>query len=253
MHWCLGMYGSASTWTFDLVRRVAAAVVPDRPVVSHFINEPLTDLDLSAGTVVVKTHAVPEPDELARSATAIIITIRDPRDAIASLMAHNKASFDLALGVTEATAAMCAKFATHQRAMLLRFEDRFFDDPTMPEKIAATFGKQLSDADRLRIFAETRRASIDAFIANIETRPTATRYFDELTGQPEIYDTVTLWHKHHAGRKGETGRWRNELSSVQAAAIEARLYRWMERFGYRPVTPRPLTYTLTVGRYDASF
>jgi hypothetical protein len=112
-------------------------------------------------------------DVLSARATAILITIRDPRDAVASLMAHNRAPFDLALRATAATTRICGRFATDPRALLLRFEDRFFDDPQTIPRIAATLPGLLSDADRDRIFAETRRGAIDSFIAGLATLPTA--------------------------------------------------------------------------------
>ena len=249
MHWCLGMYGSASTWTFNVVQKLAAVLVPDRPVAAHFVNDSLDEVDPSAGTLVVKTHATLLGEELARRARAIIITIRDPRDSLASLLAHNKVPLDIALNVIEASARISARYATHQRAMLFRFDDRFFDDPATISKLATTFDGALSDADQARIFAETRRDEIDNFIATMEARPTATTYFNELTGHEDTLDEVTGWHKHHAGRKGEDGRWRHELSQSQVVAVELRLRKWMERFGYPPETPPPPPYILSVGRY----
>jgi len=236
MHWCLGMYGSASTWTFNLVQKLAATLVPGHPVAPHIVADSLPDLDDSASTLVIKTHATSAAEELAQRATAIIITIRDPRDAIASLMAHNKAPFDLALHLTKATAFMCARLVTHDRALLLWFEDRFYDNPTTIDKLAATFNAELSDVDRNRIFAETRRKVIEDFIADLETLPTVESEFDELTGQQDTHDQITGWHKHHAGRKGEIGRWRRELSSSQVTAIEDCLRGWMESFTYQTST-----------------
>jgi hypothetical protein len=243
------MYGSASTWTFNVVQKLAAVLVPDRPVVPHFVNESLADLDPAAGTLVVKSHATPRGEELARRARAIIITIRDPRDALASLMAHNLVPFDVALEVVEASALTCSRFAQHERATLLRFSDRFFDDPATISRIAATFGGTLLDADKARIFAETRREEVENLIARLEELPTASTYFNERTGHDDTVDEVTGWHKHHAGRKGEDGRWRRELSPQQVAAVEQRLWKWMERFGYPPEMPQPPPYVLTVGRF----
>lgn len=250
MYWCLGMYGSASTWTFNLVQKLAATLRPERPVLPRFVAESLADLDPADGTCVVKTHASPVAAELARRASAIIITIRDPRDAIASLMAHNKAPFDLALHATEATALMCQQVATHPLASLFRFEDRFYDKHETIEKIAAYFGRSLSDKDRDRLFSETRREAVETLIAGFGSLPTVVRDFDELTGQQDTYDPATGWHAHHAGRSGEIGRWRRALSASQVAAIERGLADWMRSFGYMPSTPAPKPYTLNVGRYE---
>ncbi len=98
-----------------------------------------------------------------------------------------------------------------------------------------------------------RREIVETFIARMETLPTAGTHFDDVTGQWDTFDEVTGWHKHHAGRKEETGRWRHELSPVQVQAIEERMQRWMVRFGHQPTTPPPPErYVLKVGRYEAN-
>jgi len=250
MYWCLGMYASASTWTYNLVKQIAATLLPDRPVLSRFVADELpTPQEAEAHTVVVKTHASIAYEELARRATAIIITIRDPRDAIASLLTHNKVPFEMALNVTEATAGMCGHFMSDPRAVALKFEDRFFDDPATVARIAARFPGMLSDADAARIFAALRRGAVDSFIANLDALASAKTEFDDVTGHWDTYDPLTGWHKHHARRTAEIGRWRRELTPEQAVAIEQRLGRWMKRFGYAPAPPRREAYTLRIGRY----
>lgn len=248
MYWCLGMYASASTWTFNVVKHVAATLLPDKPVLSRFVADEPPE-EAAAHTIVVKTHATTAYEELARRATAIIVTIRDPRDAIASLLTHNKPPFDMALNVTEATAGMCGHFMSDPRAVALKFENRFFDDPATVAHIAARFPGALSDTDAARIFAALRRDAVDSFIADLETLPSATTEFDEVTGHWDTYDLLTGWHKHHAGRTAEIGRWRRELTSEQVTAIEQRLGGWMKRFGYAPAASRHETYALRIGRY----
>jgi hypothetical protein len=240
MYWCLGMYGSASTWTFNVVRKLAAAASPERPVTATFVSHTLDELGAPAAadtTLVVKTHAATCAAALAERARRIIVTVRDPRDAIASLMAHNKAPFELALRVTEAGLRMCGAYAADPRALLLRFEDRFFEAPHTITRLAATLPHALSPGELQRIHAETRREAIDAFIAGLETLPGVASGFDSMTGQIDTYDPRTGWHKHHAGRKGESGRWRRELTPHQTARIEDRMLRSMRRFGYAPAQP----------------
>jgi hypothetical protein len=130
----------------------------------------------------------------------------------------------------------------------LRFEDRFYDDPATIGRIAATFPGILSVADTARIFADSRRDAVEAFIERLDKLPTAKSHLDEATGHYDTFDEHTGWHKHHAGRKGEIGRWRRELSPTQVAAVERILRPWMERFGYRPATPRD--YMLKVGDFQ---
>jgi hypothetical protein len=251
MFWCLGMYSSASTWMYNVVQEVARILSPTRTVTPIFVYAALPDLSEATGYPVIKTHAGGNADELGQLAKAIIITIRDPRDAIASLMIHNGVPFDFALDVTEASAWACARFIGHERAILFRYEEGFFDDPSTVGRIAAACSHVLSLAECERIFSMFRREVVEAFIANMEALPTSNTEFDDIAGQWDIYDEVTGWHKHHAGRKGETGRWRHELSSVQIQAIEDRMRQWMIRLGYHLTTTSPAGgYVLKVGRYE---
>ena len=252
MIWCLGMYGSASTWTFNLVQQVAAAMVPDKPVLASFAAEAdmVPTAEAAADrTVIVKTHAAPAYRALAERATTIVVSIRDPRDAVASLLAHNQPPFDVALHVTEATAGMCGHFSADPRAVALRFEDRFFDDPATLIRVAARFPGTLPGPDAARIWAGLRRDAVESFIARLDEVPTAETVFDQVTGHWDTFDPVTGWHKHHAGRSAEVGRWRRELTAAQALAVEQRLAAWMTRFGYPPAMSQGQGYTLRIGEY----
>jgi hypothetical protein len=250
MFWCLGMFSSASTWTFNVMQKIAVSLVPARPVIPVFVAHKLPELDEASGTVIVKSHVTDAGEELGRRAQAVIITIRDPRDAVASLISHNKAPFDVALDVTEATAWMCARFSAHPQGALFKFEDRFFDDPATVERIAAMFPGVLPKSESHRIFQELRRDAVEAFIANLPTLPTTQRNFDSVTGRWDTFDPATGWHEHHAGRKAEIGRWRRDLSDGQVLTIEQRMRPWMERFGYDAGAPRQeASYALRIGRY----
>ena len=237
MHWCLGMYGSASTWTYYVLQKLAAVLIPERPVVTRFL-EHVADLEAGGGTLIVKTHVPTVHEQIAERAEAIIITMRDPRDSLASMITHQKIGYDLALKLVEATAAICLHYAHDPRTTALKFENRFYDDPATIDRLAATFGRPLARADRDRIFAETRRDAVEAVIAGIDALPTAAR-LPVQSDPDDRHDLVTGWHKHHAGRKGEIGRWRHDLTEDQVAAIEAKLRDWMRYFGYQAHTAPP--------------
>ena len=236
IYWCLGMYGSASTWAFNLAQKIAAAEMPDRPITACFVNDVLPTVEEPRATLVLKTHATPLADQMADAAAGIIITVRDPRDAVASHVLHTKTPFDHAVDITAAAAATCVRFQSHKRAVVLRFEDRFFDDIGTLDRLAGLFDGNLTEPDRKRIFAETRRDRIETFIAQMHQAPTFRSGFDPVTGQNYNYDTVTGWHKHHAGRKAEIGMWRRELSPLQVRTIEQRLGPLMQSLSYRSET-----------------
>jgi hypothetical protein len=225
------MYGSASTWVFNAARKVALTLLPDRPILGPYVvsHADLPSLDDDTHPVIVKSHETDDAAaaELSRLAQAIWISIRDPRDCVTSLLRYHGLSFAAALAWVEKSAHFCARFTDDPRAILLRYEAGFVDDPATLDQMAASLGGVLPAVDRDRIFAETRRAAVDAFIAQLETLPTVVR------PKPNaLVDLVTQWHEHHANRTGEIGGWRDVLSPPEAAEVEQRMKDWMQAFHY---------------------
>jgi tetratricopeptide (TPR) repeat protein len=250
-HWCLGMHASASTWIYNVTRQIAASVYPTRPVQEHFVKmlADVARLDQPGRTHLVKTHDIDDEDAVAALSVrtaAIIVTIRDPRDAVTSWMLYHphghdlakpseaQKAFDRSLSIVEKSARFCARFAGDQRSLLLRYEARFTDDVTALDRIAGTFQKSLAATDRARIFASSHRAAVEAFIAELPRQRTT--LID--ISSDDLMDPVTHWHTHHAGRNGEIGRWRHMLTEAQALEVERRLGDWMDRFSYQRNTAR---------------
>ena len=231
MYWCLGMRSSGSTWIFNVARKIAELLHSDRPIIGPYIvrGVELPQLDDPGRTVLVKSHQTDAlaAAELGRHAEAIWISIRDPRDCVASLLRYHDLEFAAALEQVKQDAWYCSRFLAHRRAGLFRYEAGFPDAPTTIDRIAAGFRATLSATDRDRIFAETRRPVIEAFIQQLEQLPRALR-----PAPNDLVDPVTKWHRHHANRSGEIGRWRRELTRPQAAAIEHDMADWMQSLGY---------------------
>jgi hypothetical protein len=183
---------------------------------------------------IIKTHGVNAATEaeLRKRATSVIISIRDPRDVMASLLLYhdyNDTSFNQALTGVERAATTCAHLVTDPRAYVLRYETRFTEDPATIDQIACVFRRELPRHERDRIFEESRRENVEKHINSIEQLSSARRHGDDL------FDSDTQWHKLHSGRTGEVGKWRRTLSEGQIARIEARLFDWMRRFDYTPI------------------
>lgn len=233
IYWCIGLYASGSTWLFNAGKKIAAASGLGAGLVSCFVtNKP--ELVFPAGTVtaIVKTHETDRAaaDTLAAQSEAIWLSIRDPRDCIASLMMYQDCTFDEALEMTEDAARFCLLIQHHPRTTLFQYEDNFFDDPATLDAIASSFRSNLKAADKARIYAETRRSAVEAYIKTFPHVPT-------VVSQPEaghFVDLDTQWHTHHVGRDGEVGRWRRLLTAGQAGVVNERLADAMIGFGYRP-------------------
>jgi len=250
LHWCLGMQASASTWIYNAALKIAPILVPDVPAQGRFVayRGKLGFLD-DPGLHIVKSHGVDAPTEaeLGKRATSIIISLRDPRDAVASLMLYHSENFKEALTEVERAAATCARFAADPRAIVLRYETRFTEDPATIDRIAGIFGRELPRQDRDLIFDESRRENVEKLISSFEQSSRA-----QPAGGEDFYDPDTQWHKLHIGRTGEIGKWRRTLSEGQIARIEARLSDCMGSFDYTPTrSPGLVTRLMNLGRRAA--
>ena len=200
----------------------------------------LDGLDDDAAVHVVKTHDVaPEvAAQLLARVTRIVATIRDPRDAITSLALYQRFGFAAALDWVGRSARFVGGVAADPRALLLRYEDGFIEAPETLDRIAEWFGGRLEGGERERLFARHTRAAVEALIATFD------KAHDDNVG-----DAETQWHRHHAGRSGEVGRWRRLLTPEGVRAVENELRSWMQRFGY-PTTIWGPGYALRVGGFS---
>lgn len=231
------MYASGSTWLFNAVREVAAELHPETaPISCYAENQKMLAPVLGPDNAVkiVKTHQLDAKAEalMNANATTILLTVRDPRDAVVSLMQHMRHSFFLALATVERSALFCQRYAADPRTQLLAYESGFIDDPRSLDMLAAICGGALTEAARAGLFAGSRRGAIEARIARLEELPTTVA--DRRSG--DVVDLVTQWHRHHAGRSGEIGRWRRLLSPDAVAIVEQRMGAWMAALGYRTET-----------------
>lgn len=147
---------------------IGAAVAPASSLVGRYVDtaNTLDFIDDQAGLVVIKTHDAEEAAVriLHRRVDSILISIRDPRDCVTSLMIYQRYDVAQALEATERSARACARFAADPRAALLRYETGFIDQLATLDRIATCLGARLIPAIA-RIFADTRRSAIETHIA----------------------------------------------------------------------------------------
>ena len=229
------MFASGSTWLYNVALAVAAeldapAPVPT-PVRGRFVFQPADALGLATPGIrhVVKAHQARDGVEaIASAADAILVTVRDPRDAMVSLMRYQGFSFARALLNVRLAAEACLLLGRLPQAVTLHYERGFIDDPRTIDGVAGHLGGRIDPGCRDRIFRETRRPAIEALIARLPERPTTI-----LDRDGDLYDRASHWHRHHAGRDGVSGRWRRLLYPAQIQGIETSLGDWMALFGYR--------------------
>jgi len=221
--WCIGLYASASTWAFNAVRLLHAKAAPPLPLRTYFAAGQMDLAPLAAPlTHLVKSHEITDAGTLSalgRRADKILITVRDPRDCVASLLLYHKLEFAAALDLVDQTMRLCVRLAADPRAKLHYYETRFFERAeTLPE-LAAHLGLNTPPAACEEIFSSLSREAVEQHIARLPELPGILQ--DIKSG--DRLDPQTHWHTHHAGRSGEIGRWRHQLTPTQARAVEDRL------------------------------
>ena len=229
----VGLYGSASTWMYNVVRELMIARHGEERVCATYsetVQAVLEDARALGKFVVWKMHygdaAWTGFGDFARP--TILLTVRDPRDAVFSLLDRfHTTRFDVAANaITHCCrrAMQCAD-AGHP---LLRYEDRFFEQESTVRNIAAYIGTTVAKPVIAAIFARYTPEAVKAFADSVETLPP-----ERLKGDPkiDIYDTLTQIHRGHIGDR-RVGKWRDKLNDRQQRELTAHFAPFLHRFGY---------------------
>lgn len=236
IHWCLGMYASASTWLFNIARAIAETANLQGGYASGFVQS-MSDIERMSGldsvrVAVVKSHETYEgaDDWLAPRASSILVTIRDPRDAVASIMRNQKYDFETAIEAATRSANTCARQMSDPRALVLRFEDNFTTGTNTIHRVASAMGYDIAQDAADRIHNSHTRAAVEAKIFELGRSSRILRQ----VGGPDYLDPETHWHLHHANRDGRIGVWRSAFGNSEVAQIQSRLGPLMEQLNYAP-------------------
>lgn len=234
IHWCVGMYASASTWLFNVARAIAETSVGSDAYRSCFVQR-MSDIQARLPpdvrpVTVVKSHETYEGADswLAARARSILVTIRDPRDAVLSMMRHQQYDFETSVEYAIRSAIACAQHVNDPRALVLRFEDGFTTDSKTVGRVAAAMGCDITADDVDRIHQAHTRAAVEAKIAELGR---SNRILRQVDG-PDYMDLETQWHLHHANREGRVGIWRSELGGARLNEVQFRMGALMELLNY---------------------
>jgi hypothetical protein len=227
----MGVHGSASTWAFNVARELMLAVLGAEAVATCFAATPpalLAAPSFPGRHLVCKTHGWSNLHVFAYLASApLIVTIRDPRDCVLSLMERFNSSFRVAMNGV-ARDYQCATACADAGHPTLRYEDRFFDEPTTVRGLAHHIGVEADDAVVGEIFDRYRTERVRAFAATVSSLP---RERLEGNGNPLLFDRVTQITRTHIG-DGLVGKWRERLDPQQQADMSGAFGPFLTRFGY---------------------
>lgn len=234
IYWCIGMYNSASTWLYNAVYNVVAMKwQPVRPLGRFcYYRMQFQDALQVPGPVVIKSHDIPKNavNYIRRCANHIFVSVRDPRDCVASLIRYHNEGFESALSRVEASARLCRAASLAMNATTFIYESRFFEASETLTRIGKAARYYLAPEQTDSIMEALTREKVEEFIRNLTNLP----WWRLGVINGDIFDTETHWHLHHASRDGESGNWRQVLTSPQIRQVEGRLSTWMTQFHYSP-------------------
>ncbi|HWA92664.1 MAG TPA: hypothetical protein VG889_21710 [Rhizomicrobium sp.] len=220
---CAGQKSSGSTWLYNVAIRV---LKEDKRRIAAFYADNMAMIPKGAekaDILVIKTH---EPSEalmfLARFARAkVFVTVREPRDAAASLMQRFGHSFEGALRDMRVVGAHMV--ALKKGAVVLHYEDGFHRSEKTVGEIAKRLGVRLSAAARRRIFRALTPQAVKKIIGKVHAAGT----------DPNDFDPRTHWHPGHVG-DGRVGKYEAVLAPAQQKLVLDATKDYRRVFGYRP-------------------
>lgn len=237
---CAGLKSSGSTWLYNATGqlvRASARSAGRRVRISRFYADDVSDFPAAAQSsdiLIVKTH-IPSP--ALRFLTrfthgSVLLTIREPRDAIASLMQRFGHKFEDCLAEVSAGAAALVALAVSGNHLLLRYEDRFYERQSVLPRIARYLRLDLGLDDGTGLFADIRRSleqdKVSEQIARLARKGLFGRRLD-----PDRFDPKTHWHPGHIG-DGRIGKYKEVLSAAQTRTVLVRTRAYRDFFGYVP-------------------
>lgn len=223
-----GLYRSGSTWLFNCLREAFATETGLTALYANSLTSEIIDRLAQHAHVVVKSHhpALDLLQACGRSGGDIFLTIRDPRDCVASQLTQFKMRFQDACAVVTASCATALAMAALPRVLLLRYETRFMDNMQLLDAVNRRYALNLSQARRESIFASLRR---EAVAAGIESHFSAYETGQWREQPLYFHDPARRWHPFHVG-DGRERKYLEVLSTSEAEQVVSANRDFMKRF-----------------------
>jgi hypothetical protein len=232
---CLGLKSSGSTWLYNVVIQLMAERArlsrAPKPRTEAFYADNFAMIPAGADRaahLVIKCH---EPSDaimfLTRFAQGrILLTVREPRDAVASLMKRFRHAFEPSTADMKRQSARITELARIDRMSIFRYEDGFHEHPATIDEMASLLGFSISGAARERIFRSLTREAVRKKISALKKRGGFGR-----TPNADSFDPATHWHPGHVG-DARIGKFETILSAEQQRKVLAATRDYCRMFGY---------------------
>jgi Sulfotransferase domain len=243
---CAGLKSSGSTWLYNVVSHILRAgssasrgnrrtSSPRAASVLQFYADTLETFPQKAecaSYLVVKTHVPSASLQFLASFSraCVFLTVREPRDSVASVVQRFGHSFDNALDEIAQGSTRMVEFADIYRPKVFRYEDRFYEDPETVSRIAEILKVRVPKILLKNIFDLHTSEAVEHRVKVLQRRGV----FGQVP-HPDQFDPKTHWHPGHVGDR-EIGKYPKVLSSKQQRTVLTSMREFCRAFGY-PVGP----------------
>lgn len=211
-----GPHGSASTWAFNIAREMVIDQHGAAHVLSGVIQAAPGPLPEPVTGCVYKTHGWPDlPAWAEHNGAKLLLTVRDPRDCVLSVMRRAWPTVEQAGEPIEAWARLYPALLAHPGCKLVVYEDAPFDRVDQVVGIALWLGAPSTLARCLHLRQTYGTAGMRAFAAGIA----ASDHPADLLGIR--HDPATDYQAGHIGTADLYGWYK------QPPAVRAELTAWM--------------------------
>lgn len=230
---CAGLKSSGSTWLYNAVLQLIEAATRGgtKEACLPFYADSLGDFPPAAkraATLIVKTHRPSRSIELLTRILRgkVLITVREPRDAIASLMQRFHHRFETCLGEVTINANRTVDISAEGDPLILRYEDRFCDRQETLDLIAHHLNLSVSEAAKRKIFLSLAAPNIQRRIRSMAARGAFGR-----APTADSFDPKTHWHPGHIGDR-LIGKYESILTPAMQREISTAMRDYCAVFGY---------------------
>jgi len=225
---CVGLKSSGSTWLYNVAISVLKEAFKGAKIGAFYADNfrMFPPGSWQSRMLVLKSH---EPSEAVLflnrfTRGEMLVSVREPRDSVASLMQRFGHSFESALrDVTVESERLVALKRSSRKTLTLRYEDGFTDDEKTVARVARHLGVTIGAAAARRIFRAHGKEAVKQTIKKLHGRKR----------DPDAFDLTTQWHPGHVG-DGRIGKYKTVLTAAQQKQIQAATKTYAKEFGYLP-------------------
>jgi hypothetical protein len=227
---CAGLYGSGSTWLFNAVAEILRRKCTVDSIDSFYADD-LTEeatTKVNAKIIVVKSHSpnATMVQFIEQSESKVLLSTRDPRDCVASIMQRFWMPFEQSLKLVKESGTALLRLHERCKPLVLRYEDGFTEEIDGLRSIADHVLGAVDEDTVAAVAHQLRPEAVKAKIDELITQGV----FDGAAPSAQ-FEPKTHWHPRHVGDL-RTGKFLDVMTRSEAADILVETAPFCRRFRY---------------------